>query len=99
MIAAVFTWSSFQVVAQAGETQTQPSSLVELRKPEVKLREDNTAKFVDIHWRGGRERVKHGGEYKYSKDSAFYCCFKFWVITDTAMMNILVHVFLVHILY
>ena len=68
MIAAVFTWSSFQVVAQAGETQTQPSSLVELRKPEVKLREDNTAKFVDIHWRGGRERVKHGGEYKYSKD-------------------------------
>ena len=68
MIAAVFTWSSFQVVAQAGETQTQPSSVVELRKPEVKLREDNTAKFVDIHWRGGRERVKRGGEYKYSKD-------------------------------
>lgn len=39
MIVAVFTWSSFQVVAQAGETQTQPSNLVELRKPEVKLRE------------------------------------------------------------
>lgn len=48
MIAAVFTWSSFQVVAQAGETQTQPSSLAEFRKPEVKLRKDNTAKFVDI---------------------------------------------------
>lgn len=34
-----FYLEQFPVVAQAGETQTQPSSLVELRKPEVKLRE------------------------------------------------------------
>lgn len=49
---------SFQAIAQVGETQTQHSSLAELRKPEMKCREDKAATFVDIRWRRGRDRER-----------------------------------------